>query len=396
MGDTAEQVTFIVAILLAPLSILTLWFAIELVVGLRALRQPELKEIPCPSAVIIVPAHNEESILGARLSLLIDAAGSAKILVVADNCTDSTAQIALEAGVDVIERHNPQMRGKGFALDFARKHLETSPPEVVLIIDADCSTDAESVRRLCLRCALMGNPCQATNLQRAAADGSPAVQVSTFAFFIKNVIRQRAQQRLAGRVHLLGTGMALPWTIFAEASLATGNVVEDLKLGQELAQKGHPPTFVEDAFVFSDAESPTNTLSQRARWEGGFLENALRAAPTIFFADLVRGDIRGLCSALNLMVPPVALLMLLDVIALIAAEIILLIAHEAQWPIVPLAMSLLLAGVALGLSWGAGGSRFLTLRGLIAIPFYIAWKIPMYMGFARRGAPKEWIRTERP
>src|SRR5205814_7029145 len=135
-------VTLMLALLLAPLSLLTLCFAVELFTGLRALPEPpqlaQLKEV---RAVIVVPAHNEEAILAERLSALRDAAeGQAQILVVADNCSDSTAEIARQIGVDVVERENEVLRGKGFALDFARRELERDPPDVVLIVDADCAT----------------------------------------------------------------------------------------------------------------------------------------------------------------------------------------------------------------------------------------------------------------
>ena len=70
----------------------------------------------------------------------------------ADNCTDATADIARSVGVEVIERIEPDRRGKGFALDFAREHLERAPPQVVIVIDADCATDSESLARLISRC----------------------------------------------------------------------------------------------------------------------------------------------------------------------------------------------------------------------------------------------------
>jgi hypothetical protein len=221
------------------------------------------------------------------------------------------------------------------------------------------------------------------------------VQLSTFAFFIKNVIRQRALQRLAGRAHLFGTGMAFPWPIFVRAELATGNIVEDLKLGQELSQSGHPPLFVEDATVWSDAETEANTLSQRHRWEGGFLENALRAGPRILVQSLARRDIRGLWSAINLMIPPLALLVLLDLLAIVLAGAAAWLAGAAMWPMFTLIGALVLACMGLVLVWRAGGSQFVSLGGLARIPLYLLWKLPLYVGFARKGAPKEWVRTRR-
>ncbi len=387
--------TLILALVLAPFFLLTLCFAFEVLVGLRPLPEPNLAA-GLVSAVIVVPAHNEAQALEPTLRKLKESAdGCAHILLVADNCTDSTAAIARRVGVDQVERFDAVRRGKGFALDFARDRLSNDPPAVVLIVDADCAIDQGSLQTLIRACAASGRPCQATNLQIASNDASPTVQLSTFAFFIKNVIRQRALQRLTGSVNLLGTGMAMPWPIFAIADLATGNIVEDLKLGQELAAEGHPPLFVERAIVLSKAESDSNALSQRSRWEGGFLQNAMAVGPRMLTRSLLRADLGGLWAAMNTMVPPLALLVLLDFVALAICAIVGFLAHARAWPILSLAASLLLATGALSLAWCAGGSRYVSLRALIRAPFYIAWKIPMYLAFVRRGAPKEWRRTDR-
>jgi cellulose synthase/poly-beta-1,6-N-acetylglucosamine synthase-like glycosyltransferase len=286
-------------------------------------------------------------------------------------------------------------RGKGFALDFARKHLEANAPEIIVIVDADCETDAGSIQSLLQACVATGRPCQATNLQKPAPAGSPAVQLSTFAFFIKNVIRQRALQRLAGRAHLLGTGMALPWPIFATADLATNSIVEDLKLGQELAAAGHAPLFIEQATVWSKAETDRNTLSQRRRWEGGFLGNALRVGPAMLGRSLARADIRAVWAAIDIMIPPFALLILLDLTVLLFTAAFTVLSRASLWPVSLLGGALALSILALIFAWMAGGSRFVSLGGLTRAPFYVAWKLPMYLAFARRGAPKEWQRTGR-
>ena len=386
----------ILALLLAPFTILTLWFAVEVLAGLRALPVDRQSPESRPTAVIIVPAHDEEAVLPKTLPMLVDAArGRARVLVVADNCSDRTAAVAKELGAEVIERFDTSRRGKGFALDFAKHHLQRRPAEVVLIVDADCIMDGESISSMIQACASTGRPCQATNLQRPSPNASPAVQLSTFAFYIKNVVRLRGLERLSGRAHLLGTGMAIPWKALAEVELATSSIVEDLKLGQDLAERGHPPMLVEAANVWSSAESDQNTLSQRRRWEGGFLANSLRVGPSLFGASLRGGDFGGMLAALNLMTPPFALLVLLDLTALAAAGMVAWATGSEPWPIVVLAGSIVLACVGLVLAWLAGGSRFVTLGSLFRAPFYLAWKLPMYLSFARHGAPKDWQRTGR-
>jgi hypothetical protein len=124
-----------------------------------------------------------------------------------------------------------------------------------------------------------GRPAQAVNLLAPDLAASPLVQLSTFAFMIKNLIRQRGLQRLAGRAHLTGTGMALPWNLFASANLGGSNIVEDLALGLELADRATAPKLVSRATVWSPAASESGTLVQRSRWEGGYLATALKTAP---------------------------------------------------------------------------------------------------------------------
>lgn len=389
-------VTLIIAVLLAPFTLLTLGFALEVFAGLKPLPAIKYASANDQSAVIVVPAHNEEVVILRSLEQLKrSAAGQASILLVADNCTDETAQIGRTLAIEVIERFDSHCRGKGFALDFARTHLERAPPGVVLIVDADCTIDRQSIERLISACAAVQRPCQATNLQLPNRDASPAVQLSTFAFFVKNVIRQRALVRLAGRAHLLGTGMALPWPIFARANLATSNIVEDLKLGQELADSGQSPVFVEVAAVWSRAETGVNTRAQRQRWEGGFLQNAKRVGPRMFAKALEVMDIQLLWAAIDILIPPFALLILLDVAAALLASMFIWLLGAHLWPLLCLCGALTLALVALALTWAFGGSKFVSLGTLCRAPLYVAWKLPMYIGFLRRGVPNEWRRTNR-
>lgn len=384
------------ALILCPFAILTFCFGIELFAGLWALKGGELGAKSVAPTVIIVPAHNEELNLRSTLGALKEAASKwAEILVVADNCTDATAAIARKLRVEVVTRFDADRRGKGFALDFARRQLREAPPEVVVIVDADCIVDAGSIERLVRRCLASGRPCQASYVQNPALGAPAAVQLSTFAFFIKNVVRQRAMQRLAGRVHLLGTGMAFPWRLFEGLALATSNIVEDLEIGLELADAGYAPIAVEEAQVFSDAATKEATLEQRRRWEGGYLATATRWVPRILVRSVATGDLGGIWAALDLLIPPLALLIILDGAVLVLAGLATWLTGAAAWPALTLAATLCFAGLALVLAWIAGGSRYVTLGALVRIPAYLLWKLPLYLGLARHGAPKQWVRTTR-
>ena len=387
-------ITFIIAVILAPIVLVTAFFAVEVICGLSPMRSP----IPARGGfrtVIVIPAHDEEAVIGRTVAELRREAGQAlEILVLADNCSDSTALVARSADAEVITRHDAENRGKGFALAAARVHLSTDPPDVVIVLDADCRIDSASLRILAATAAGSGRACQATNLLAPQPGGPVMVQISTLAFMIKNLVRQRGLMRLAGRAHLNGTGMALPWRVFAEADLGGSNIVEDLALGLELADRATAPTLVEGATVWSPAASAGGTLVQRRRWEGGYLVTALRKAPSALLRSIAHADLRGVCAALDLSIPPLALLLVLNAIAFVLA-LAATLAGAAAWPLVVQVAVGIIAAIALWLAWAREGRTFASGATLLRMPLYVVWKLPMYLGLARSGAPKEWLRTGR-
>ena len=385
----------LVVILLAPFAILTAFFALEIMLGLRPARG-EAREGESASAVIVIPAHDEAEVIGKTLEALRTAMGEdMRILVVADNCTDTTGEIARDHGVEVVERTNAQERGKGFALAFAVEHLTMAAPDVFVVLDADCSTDAASLRNLVDAAAASGRPSQAINLLQPNRQSSPLVQLSTFGFMLKNLVRQRGLQRLAGRVHLTGTGMAMPFDQFRASAKTRSSIVEDLALGLELAAAGHPPMLVSNAVVWSEGSTEQGTLVQRRRWEGGFLSTALKWGFREALQGVATGRPRTILAGLDLMVPPLALFAILNIAALIVAGVLTFALGSAWWPVIIQFGLLLLALLAVFAAWLREGRAFISLGVLARLPLYVLWKLPMYVGLARGGTPKEWLRTGR-
>ncbi|HWJ58988.1 MAG TPA: glycosyltransferase family 2 protein [Sphingomicrobium sp.] len=387
-------VTVLIAAILAPIVVITGFFAAEVLAGISPVRAPASANRAF-RALVVIPAHDEQAVIGRTVTDLMSEAGDTLVvLVVADNCSDDTAGAARSAGAEVLVRTDPERRGKGFALGAARAHLAAQPPDVVVVMDADCRMDGASLHTLAASAAGTGRACQAVNLLAPDLAAPVMVQISTFAFVIKNLIRQRGLQRLAGRAHLTGTGMALPWDIFEHADLGGANIVEDLALGLELAKRAASPIFIEGATVWSPAASPDGTLVQRRRWEGGYLATALRAAPRAFSRSLARADLRGLLAALDLSIPPLALLLVLNGAGMLLAIVGLLIG-AAAWPLLAQLTVGILTAIALGTAWSREGRRFASGATLLRLPMYVIWKLPMYLGLIRRGAPKEWLRTGR-
>jgi cellulose synthase/poly-beta-1,6-N-acetylglucosamine synthase-like glycosyltransferase len=376
-----------------PPSVALLYFSVEVLLGLPRLRRPRSANVPVDLAVII-PAHNEALLIGGTVDALRRHVGpTTRIVVVADNCSDTTADLARAAGATVVERSDADRRGKGFALAHARDLLASSPPDAVFILDADCRVTSGSIEAMAGYAAAVGEPVQSINLLTAPVGASPLVLVSNFAMIIMKLVRARGLYRLGGGITLFGTGMAFPWRVFALAELATSEPVEDLKLALVLAQQGTKVHLWEDLHVASAAAGLDDSLDQRRRWEHGFLANASRYGVPSIVTGLARGSRHLVFLGAHLLVPPLALLFLLAAVAFLAAVLFAVLRDEAG-PAVLLAGALALAAAVTMIAWYREGRATLSLLTLARAPLYVLWKIPLYLGFfsARQ---TEWNRTRR-
>lgn len=348
-----------------------------------------------PTLTVLLPAHNEAEVIADTLASVKPQLQSGdRLLVVADNCDDDTARIAREAGAEVVERQNSQLRGKGFALDFGVRHLESNPPEVVIIVDADCRVEPETIERLARISHQHDRPVQALYLMQAPTDPGVRQQFAEFAWRVKNWVRPLGFHRLGLPCQLMGTGMAFPWGRICEAKLANASIVEDMKLGIDLALAGRPALFCPDAGVCSSfPEASAAQQTQRTRWEHGHLEVILREFPRLLGHGLLRGDIPTLALALDLSIPPLALLVL-SLFGLCAATGLVAVGGGSTWPFLLACLGLALVAIAVLLAWMGWGRAVISLATLLSAPFYVLAKIPLYIRFLTR-RQKEWVRTDR-
>ena len=348
-----------------------------------------------PRVAVLVPAHNEALIIRSTLaSVAPQLLAQDRLLVVADNCTDDTAQLARSAGAEVVERDNDLLRGKGYALDFGVRHLAQRPPEVVIIVDADCQVGEGAIDLLARRCLEASRPVQALYLMRAPVGAGLKVQIAEFAWRVKNLVRPRGWARLGLPCQLMGAGMAFSWRDLATVDLANGHLVEDLKLGLDFCRIGKPPLFCPDAQVTSQFPlSQEGLSSQRTRWEHGHLGVILAEVPKLLVSAVTRRNAPLLAMTLDLLVPPLALLVMALVgVASVAWLAALLFGITAPAWVVTGALVML--GVAVLLAWGRFSRELIPFSVLLYAPFYAARKIPLYLGFLIK-RQVEWVRSKR-
>jgi cellulose synthase/poly-beta-1,6-N-acetylglucosamine synthase-like glycosyltransferase len=388
MPNPADLLLWLVA---APLLLSLTVLIVECVAACLPRRATRLESDRPPCAVLI-PAHNEEAGIGQTLANLQPQLGATdRIVVVADNCSDRTAETARELGVEVVERFHAVHRGKGYALDHGLRSFDGDPPMVVVIIDADCEVTPGSIDRLVRTAAATGRPTQAAYVLSESSAAGPKAQLSALAFRVKNLIRPRGLDRLGLPCLLTGTGMAFPWDLIRNKSkLANGNIVEDMQLGIDLAVAGKAPRFCPDAEVTSALpRGEKAALTQRTRWEHGHLQTLGTQMPRLLCEALRQGRLDLLGLALELSVPPLSILGLGCTIGLAVLGLAAVFGASAA-PAVTLAA----AGAMFALALLTAVGRDLPFEALLAAPRYVLWKLPIYVAFIFK-REKTWVRTER-
>jgi cellulose synthase/poly-beta-1,6-N-acetylglucosamine synthase-like glycosyltransferase len=317
------------------------------------------------------------------------------VLVVADNCTDDTAAIVEAEGVEVAIRVDPARRGKGYALEFGVRQLALNPPDVVVILDADCRLGEDALRHLSACAMQMGRPAQALYLMLAPKNAGSGTGVSLFAWRIKNWIRPLGLNLFGLPTQLFGTGMAFPFSLLLERDLGNSRLAEDTALGVALAESGHPPYFASEAQIFSHFPvSQAASEQQRLRWEKGHLDNIIDLVPRALVKSIRDGNLALAVLAVDMAIPPLSLLVLVTVFC----EIVAGIGAALGAPSTALAiasLSILLLACATMLAWTAVGRDVLPLRELVRLPLHAFGKLGLYRSISSGKAAPTWIRTGR-
>ena len=389
----------LLALACVPVAIAVLVFAVQVVAACLAPRRstgalqagdPAIR----PRIAVLTPAHDEAEGIGAMLAALQPQLRTGdRMFVVADNCTDETAAIARAAGAVVVERVDATLRGKSFALAFGVDAMRADPPDVVVVVDADCRLAPGSLDALANGVVIEDRPMQALDLMIAVPGAGVSRRFAEFAWRVRNWVRPAGAHRLGLPCQLMGTGMAFSWSMIAQARLATGALAEDMNLGIDFAMAGKPPLFCETALVTSYfPESAAAIKSQRTRWEHGHLETIFREMPRVLLRAVARADLRLLGMALDLCVPPLALLAAL-LLGLDAVGAVAWAFGATRVVGVSVALTVVFAAAVM-LAWAIRGRDLIRFIELLSVPIYIAAKVPIYVRFLFR-RQKQWVRTDR-
>ena len=378
-------------VLIIPIAVFTIE-CLAAILPLPTTSKTKLKNRP--QTAILIPAHNEAE----QIELVVKTAkqqlqNSDRLIVIADHCQDNTAQIARNAGATVIERIDRIDRGKGYALDCGLRYLETEPPEIVVFLDADCIVKENAIAHITCLASQTQRPVQAQYLMEQADNPSLKDRVSTFALQVKNRVRFLGLNRFGGHCLLTGSGMAFPWSAIQQISLVGAVNADDMKLTVDLTLENSVPTYCEEALVVGRLMKDEDAQSQRTRWEHGHLQMISVEVPRLIKAFLKNPRFSLLLLALDISIPPLSLLVMTWVVA-IAFSFIATFFGMSLLPTIILGFGGLLLFTSVFAVWCKFGTQDLPLTDLIAVPFYVVGKIPIYLKFLVN-PQTGWFSTER-
>jgi cellulose synthase/poly-beta-1,6-N-acetylglucosamine synthase-like glycosyltransferase len=350
----------------------------------------------------LIPAHNEELNLGAvveGLGKLDYPAERFTVVVIADNCTDKTADIAREQGAEVLERSNQELRGKGYALEWALSPLLADPRrfDAFVILDAD-SFLSPSFLQVMNSAIDRGHRALQGFYGVLNVDESWRTRLMAVALALAHYVKPMGRRRFGLSDGLKGNGMCFTREVLEQVPWSGESITEDIEYTLRLVEAGVKIEFLPEAVV--NAQMPTTgkqASSQRQRWEGGRYALLKRAAK-LFGRSVARGRFMVADRAAELIIPPFVELFALPAVCLAGSFVWKAYAPGsvvAKWMVRGWSGLLVVELLYLGLGLIIARVPLRVASALLFAPFYIVWKFGVYGAMALRRGVGGWNRTER-
>lgn len=398
LGVTAKVVAGVALALLAVPFLFAAFYLGILAVLARRVPVQRASSTPRTRFDVLVPAHNEELGIARTVSSLAALRyprNLYRIIVIADNCGDATATRARESGALVLEREDPENRGKGFALAHAfEASLSDGFAAALVVVDADTSVTPNLLEVFDAALCSGAEALQADYGVRNP-EMSWRTRLVTLGFVLFHGVRSSARERLLVSCGLRGNGMCFATDLLRRVPHSAFSIVEDLEYGIQLGLAGVRVKYVAEAHALGDMPATAaHSRSQRERWELGRREVARRYLAPLLRAAVRKWDRVLFDLAVDLLVPPLSWLFAAIAVGWagsVAAGAFGIPARPAIW-MWTISGAGLLAYVMRGCAMT--DTPFRAAADLAWAPVYLVWRSTLR---ARRSKNRstEWVRTSR-
>jgi cellulose synthase/poly-beta-1,6-N-acetylglucosamine synthase-like glycosyltransferase len=344
---------------------------------------------------VVVPAYNEESGIESTVRSLLATdwdADRMRVHVVADNCTDRTAELARAAGAHVIVRHNLELRGKGYAVAHAFTALLAEGwSDALVVVDADAVVSENLLEAYAARLESGESAVQAHHGIRnpMVSWRTRLITVAQGAF---HIVRSRARERLHLSCGIRGNGWCITKQLLQNVPYKSFSLTEDIEYGIAIGRAGYRVAYADEAYANAEMVTSASIAErQRQRWESGRFEMISKHSLSLLQLAIRSRNAVCMDLAFDLLVLPLSYV-LINILALIAlaGAFSLLVSSALAWVWVGVACTCaLLLHVLRGWQVSKTGIRGFT--ALAYVPGFVLWKIVIMM----RRKTSEWVRTER-
>ncbi len=238
--------------------------------------------------LVLVPAHNEERVISEICSDLLNQKYPGdlfRVIVIADNCSDSTAQKARKMECDrlkLVERRS-EIRGKGAALDYVlenKSFLQGFDPDYVVVFDADNRVPDDFLASLSMQAN--GEGALQCNIRTKTPGSSWIARASHYEGMILQRLWQQGKESLGLCTALAGTGEAIRYDVISR--LGFGNsLTDDLDLTIRLAKDGMRVKYLHYPSTYDEKPDDLGVeLRRRIRWATGHFQTFFRHGKDLF------------------------------------------------------------------------------------------------------------------
>lgn len=380
-----EAIAIMIALVTLPLVVELLALTLAYLCPARPRRREQLgRQI---NLSVVVPAHNEEKLIGRCVENLFSSGGEyLDVLVVAHNCTDATETVARKAGARVVVLKDEAKKGKSQALRCGFAEALAGDSDAVLVVDADSVVCPDLIAMVHRRFVLGAKAIQC-RYEVLNAEENQRTRLMSLAFQGFNVIRPFGRDRMGLSAGILGNGFALHREVLERIPYNAHSVVEDLEYHLMLVRAGIRVEFLDDAVVSGQMPSSEGSArTQRARWEGG--RNRMKREWTLRLVGAVlTGQLRLVEPLLDLLAMPIA-----TEVALLLAALVLPVNWLREYAVLAFLVVLLHVLTAAASASGFWGA----IKIFMAVPGYMFWKLAILPEVWRTSrANSVWIRTGR-
>lgn len=268
-----------------------------LLVGLWGKQRGGVENAELHRYAAIISARNESAVIGRLIRTLKEQDYPSELLdviVVADNCTDNTAEVARSAGAIVYERFNKVQVGKGYALDYLFKHIFEEQGEdaydAFFVFDADNIVDPQFVREM-NKMYDTGEYSALTSYRNSQNFCANWISAGYALWFLRESrFLNRPRTRLGVNCAVSGTGFLISADVLREEGGWNYHLLtEDIEFSIASAVRGRKIGYCGNAIIYDEQpEHFRQSWDQRLRWSKGFYQVDAK-----YTGALLRGCTRG-------------------------------------------------------------------------------------------------------